>query len=178
VENIDIESQRLLFTRLSKKHVSSEYVSWINDPEVNMYLETRGNYTLNLLISYIEEQYKKEVYFWAIHRKDTNTHIGNIKIDPIDIETMSGEYGILIGDKLSWGKGFAKEATTQIIEYCFEELKLSKITLGVIEDNIKATSLYKNIGFVVDEKKEEVGTYNNKLCNALRMSLNVKNFKR
>lgn len=177
MRNIDIESQRLNFTRLSKQHVSSEYVDWINDPEVNMYLETRGNYTLNLLTSYIEEQYKNEVYFWAIHRKDNKVHIGNIKIDPINIKTKSGEYGILIGDKLSWGKGFAKEATIQILEYCFEELKLSKVTLGVIEDNIKATSLYKNIGFVIDEKKEAVGTYNNKLSNALRMSLNVKNFK-
>ena len=177
MRNIDIESQRLNFTRLSKQHVSSEYVDWINDPEVNMYLETRGNYTLNLLTSYIEEQYKNEVYFWAIHRKDTKVHIGNIKIDPINIKTKSGEYGILIGDKLSWGKGFAKEATIQILEYCFEELKLSKVTLGVIEDNIKATSLYKNIGFVIDEKKEAVGIYNNKLSNALRMSLNVKNFK-
>lgn len=177
MRNIDIESQRLNFTRLSKQHVSSEYVDWINDPEVNMYLETRGNYTLNLLTSYIEEQYKNEIYFWAIHRKDTKVHIGNIKIDPINIKTKSGEYGILIGDKLSWGKGFAKEATIQILEYCFEELKLSKVTLGVIEDNIKATSLYKNIGFVIDEKKEAVGTYNNKLSNALRMSLNVKNFK-
>ena len=177
MRNIDIESQRLNFTRLSKQHVSSEYVDWINDPEVNMYLETRGNYTLNLLTSYIEEQYKNEVYFWAIHRKDTKVHIGNIKIDPINIKTKSGEYGILIGDKLSWGKGFAKEATIQILEYCFEELKLSKVTLGVIEDNIKATSLYKNIGFVIDEKKEAVGTYNKKLSNALRMSLDVKNFK-
>ena len=129
------------------------------------------------MTSYIEEQYKNEVYFWAIHRKDNKVHIGNIKIDPINIKTKSGEYGILIGDKLSWGKGFAKEATIQILEYCFEELKLSKVTLGVIEDNIKATSLYKNIGFVIDEKKEAVGTYNNKLSNALRMSLNVKNFK-
>ena len=94
MKNIDIESQRLIFIRLSKQHVSSEYVSWINDPEVNMYLETRGNYTLNLLNSYIEEQYENEIYFWAIHRKDTNAHIGNIKIDPINIETMSGEYGI------------------------------------------------------------------------------------
>ena len=178
MKNIDIETQRLNFIRLSKQHVSSAYVGWINDPEVNMYLETRGNYTLNLLNSYIEEQNKKEMFFWAIHRKDTNTHIGNIKIDPINFEIMSGEYGILIGDKLSWGKGFAKEATIKILEYCFDELKLAVVTLGVIEDNIKATSLYKNIGFVIDERNENVGTYNNKLSNALRMSLNVKNFKK
>jgi len=70
VKNIDLESERLMFKRLSKRHISIDYVNWINDSEVNMYLETRGNYTIDLLKSYIEEQYKNEVYFWAIHLKN------------------------------------------------------------------------------------------------------------
>jgi RimJ/RimL family protein N-acetyltransferase len=177
VKNINLKSRRLLYRRVSAEHISTEYVSWINDPDVNMYLETRGNYTLDLLKSYIDEQHKNDVYFWAIHLKESNKHIGNIKIDPIDMETNSGEYGILMGDKLNWGKGFAKEATIRIIDYCFEELNLTKITLGVIEDNMKAVSLYKNIGFSLNEIRKEVATYNNKLSNALRMSLHVKDFK-
>ena len=177
MNNIDLESERLIFCRLSDKHISTDYVNWINDSEVNTYLETRGNYTIDQLKLYIEEQYKNETYFWAIHLKGSNKHIGNIKIDPINLEANSGEYGILMGDKPNWGKGYAKEASIRIIAYCFKELKLSKITLGVIEDNIKATFLYKKIGFTIDEVKKDVGIYNNKLSNSLRMSLNAKNFK-
>ncbi len=175
--NIDLESERLVFNRLSHDHVSSEYLNWINDPEVNMYLETRGNYTMDMLKSYIEQQYNNEVYFWAIHLKGSNKHVGNIKIDPINFEHNSGEYGILIGDRQSWGKGYAKEATLRIVRYCFEELGLSKITLGVIQDNINAVKLYEKMGFITDEVKKDVGIYNNKLCNSLRMSLNVENFE-
>jgi ribosomal-protein-alanine N-acetyltransferase len=174
---IDLETERLTLKRLSAKHISTDYVNWMNDSEVNMYLETRGNYTLELLKSYIEEQYKNEIYFWAIHLKNSNKHIGNIKIDPINMEANSGEYGILMGDKTNWGKGYAKEASLRIIKYCFKELKLSTITLGVIEDNIKAAFLYENMGFILDEVKKDVGIYNNKLRNALRMSLHVENFK-
>ena len=173
MKNIDLESERLIFKRVSAEHVSTEYVNWINDPEVNMYLETRGNYTLDLLKAYVEEQYKKEIYFWAIHLKDSKKHIGNIKIDPINSKANSGEYGILMGDKINWAKGYAKEASLSIIKYCFEELKLSKITLGVIEDNINAVLLYKKMGFTIDEVKTNVGIYNNKTSNALRMSLHV-----
>jgi ribosomal-protein-alanine N-acetyltransferase len=176
MKNIDLESGRLIFKRLSQEHVSNDYVSWINDPEVNMYLETRGNYTLDLLKSYIEEQYKKDIYFWAIHLKESNKHIGNIKIDPINLNTNSGEYGILVGDKTNWGKGYAKEASLKIIEYCFNNLKLSKITLGVVDDNINAVKLYKKIGFKVNEVKKDIGVYNNKLCNSIRMSLHVENY--
>jgi len=171
--NIDLESERLIYKRLSCEHVTDTYVSWINDPEINKYLETRGNYNLDLLKAYIDEQYKKEIYFWAIHLKGSKKHIGNIKIDPINLKTNSGEYGILMGDKINWGKGYAKEASLTIIKYCFEELKLSKITLGVIEDNINAVLLYKKMGFNIDEVKPNVGTYNNKKSNALRMSLHV-----
>jgi ribosomal-protein-alanine N-acetyltransferase len=174
---IDLETERLALKRLSEKHISIDYVNWMNDSEVNMYLETRGNYTLELLKSYIEEQYKNEICFWAIHLKDSNKHIGNIKIDPINYERNSGEYGILMGDKTNWGKGFANEASNRIIKYCFEELKLTEITLGVIENNIKAVSLYHKIGFITTEKNEKVGVYNNKLSNSLRMSLDVRNFK-
>ena len=73
--------------------------------------------------------------------------------------------------------GYSKEASLAIINYCFKEVKLSRITLGVIEDNINAVMLYKKIGFVIDKVKMNVGIYNNKLSNSLRMSLHVKDFK-
>jgi RimJ/RimL family protein N-acetyltransferase len=177
MKNIDLESERLIFKRLSREHISADYVDWINDTEVNMYLETRGGYTIDLLKSYIEEQYKNEVYFWAIHLKDSNKHIGNIKVDPIDLKTTSGEYGILMGDKLNWGKGYAKESSIRIIAYCFKELKLSKVTLGVVEANVKAVCLYEKMGFIIDDVKKDVGIYNQKMCNSLRMSLNAEDFK-
>ncbi len=173
MKNIDIESERLTYKRVSSEHISEDYVSWINDSEVNRYLETRGNYTLDLLKSYIEQQYNKATFFWAIHLKDSNKHIGNIKIDPINFETKSGEYGILIGDKANWGKGYASEATIRIINYCFDELKLTKITLGVIEDNVSAVNLYKKLGFKIDEVIQGTKVYNNKISNSLRMSIHA-----
>lgn len=167
----------MIFKRVSVEHISMEYVNWLNDPKVNKYLELKGNYTIDLLETYVIWQYNKEIYFWAIHLKDSNKHIGNIKIDPINLEHNSGEYGILMGDRPNWGKGYAKEASKRILNYCFEELKLSKVTLGVIQDNSNAVKLYEKIGFTIDELKKGVGTYNNKLSNSLRMSINVENFK-
>ena len=174
---IEFESERLFFKPLSKKHLSLNYLNWLNDLDVNKYLESGGNFTIKLLEDFLIEQEQKDILFWAIHLKDSYKHIGNIKIDPINYEDNSGEYGILMGDKTNWGMGYSKEASLAIINYCFKEVKLSRITLGVIEDNINAVMLYKKIGFVIDKVKMNVGIYNNKLSNSLRMSLHVKDFK-
>ena len=76
---IDLESPRLYFKRLTIDHLSIDYVNWINDSEVNRYMETRGNYTLEMLSDFLIENEKKDIYFWAIHLKSDNKHIGNIK---------------------------------------------------------------------------------------------------
>lgn len=92
---------------------------------------------------------QRSILFWAIRIKESGKHIGNIKIDPINQRNRIGEYGILIGDKSEWGKGYAKETSLSTIDYCFSDsLNLRKITLGVVEDNKPALELYRKIGFI------------------------------
>ena len=46
---VELESERLFFRPLSQKHLSLTYVNWLNDIDVNTYLESGGDYTLQLL---------------------------------------------------------------------------------------------------------------------------------
>ena len=167
-----LESERLYYERLSTKHLSMTYVNWLNDTKVNTYLESGGDYTLHKLETFLTEQEQKNILFWAIHIKGSQKHIGNIKIDPINLENNSGEYGILMGDCNEWGKGYAKEASKTIIDYCFNTLKLPKITLGVIDRNRGAINLYEKLGFETESIIENVGIYDNKMCNTIRMVKN------
>ncbi|MBQ4801424.1 GNAT family N-acetyltransferase [Aquimarina sp. MMG015] len=166
---IELETERLLLKPLSLDHLSNTYVKWMNDLDVYKYLETGGNYTIEELEKYLKEQEEKKILFWAIHLKESNKHIGNIKIDPINKIDNSGEYGIMMGDKSEWGKGYAKEASLRIIGYCFDEVALSKITLGVIDNNVNALKLYEKIGFVVESVIENSGIYQGEICNSIRM---------
>lgn len=164
-----LESERLLYEPLSSKHLSMNYVNWLNDKKVNKYLESKGGYTIETLEAFLKEQQKKQILFWAIFIKNSHKHIGNIKIDPIDLEHNSGEYGIMMGDTTEWGKGYAKEASIKIINYCFNELKLSKITLGVINKNKAAVKLYEKIGFERYAIINNYGVYGGKACDSIRM---------
>lgn len=142
-----LNTERLILEPLSLKHATQKYVNWLNDPEVYKYLETRGGQTIEKLKSYINHLTKNKVFIWAIIDKVSNIHIGNIKIDPINEIHKLGEYGILIGDKEYWGKGFAREASEEVLNYFFKNNYLRKINLGVVEKNIEAINLYKKLGF-------------------------------
>ena len=152
-----LETTRLTLKPLNKYFLSQDYVDWMNDDEVNRYLESGGDYTLEKLQQYLEEVERNPKYFWAIRLKETNKHIGNIKIDPINLNDISGEYGIMIGDRSTWGKGIAKEASEIVLAFCFETLQLKKITLGVQKNNLKAIRLYEKLGFTLEKQLESNG---------------------
>lgn len=143
-----LESSRLKLVPLSLEHLSEEYVSWMNDSEVNAYMESGGDYSIEKLEAFLKEQESKDIYFWAIHLKENGRHVGNIKIDPISEKHKRGEYGIMIGDKSVWGTGVGYEASELVLDFCFsEELSLNKITLGVVASNKGAVRLYEKLGF-------------------------------
>lgn len=144
-------SERLILTPLGLSHNSLDYVKWMNDTEVNKYLESGGDYTEEKLQNFLKQVESDNILFWAIHIKENNKHIGNIKIDPVNTKHKYAEYGIMMGDKTEWGKGFAKESTLLIIDFCFNGLlNLRKINLGVHAKNLAAIELYKKIGFKVE----------------------------
>ena len=149
-----LETRRLLLKPLNKSYISQDYIDWMNDEEINRYLESGGDYNFKKLNDYLEEVERYPKYFWAIIFKEINKHIGNIKIDPIDPNDFFGEYGIMIGDRKLWGKGIAKEASEKVIDFCFDSLNLKKINLGVKKNNFSAISLYKKLGFEIEHSSK------------------------
>jgi [ribosomal protein S5]-alanine N-acetyltransferase len=166
-----LESARLIYKPICMEHLSQDYVKWLNDPEVYQYMETHGNFTFEKLRHFLMEVENKDILFWGVHLKDSLLHLGNIKIDPVNTYHGTAEYGIMMGRKSEWGKGYAKEATQTIIDYCFSQTEIRKITLGVICNNISAVELYKKIGFKTEGILRKQGLYNGEYCDALRMAI-------
>lgn len=166
----EIYSSRLVLKPLSMEHCTNQYVSWLNDPEVYQYLESGGDYSLESLRSYIQHVVDSDIYMWGIHLKSNGLHIGNIKIDPIDQSEKSGEYGIMIGERNQWGKGFAREASETVINHCFTDGPLlKKITLGVVAENGRALELYRSMGFGDETILRTPGKFENEHREIIRM---------
>src|SRR5687768_6258822 len=92
-----LESDRLILRPISLTHLSTDYLSWLNDPDVYRYMERGGDYTFEELEKFLKDVQSKSILFWGIHLKANDLHLGNIKIDPISAKHGYGEYGIMMG---------------------------------------------------------------------------------
>ena len=130
------------------------YVKWLNDPEVNRYLESRHiQHTLETTTKYVEEMYNsKNNYLYGIFLE--SLHIGNIKIGNIDYRNRRADIGLLIS-KEHWGRGIAKEAIKLTEAIAFSEFKLHKLFAGMYTPNEASLKAFLRNGWrIVGEYKE------------------------
>jgi len=143
-----IEGQNIFLRPIQLSDSSGPYLNWLNDPEVNQYLESRFvSWTTEMLSSYIANLVNNNELLFAICSMESKKHIGNVKLGPINWNHRFADIGIMIGDKDQWGKGRASEAIREICRYGFDELELNKITAGCYGDNQGSVKAFSRVGF-------------------------------
>lgn len=152
-----LEGERLLLKPLEPSDVTEAYCRWMNDPEVNRFLETRfQHHTQEDLRRYVAQKMDDpQVIFWAILMKEENRHIGNIKLDSINPIHRTGVIGFLIGEKPYWGQGLITEAIRLVCDYAFGRLNLHKLTAGCYSTNIGSAKALQKAGFVQEGLQRE-----------------------
>jgi [ribosomal protein S5]-alanine N-acetyltransferase len=141
----------LLYLRFLKiEDANGNYPNWLNDDEVCLY-NSHGDilYTKDMAIEYIKSVTNNSTCkVFAICDKQSDKHIGNISLQSISKKNQSAEFAILMGEKMFWGKGFAKEAGLLLIKHGFEDLNLHRIFCGTSSKNIPMQKLAKKLNFI------------------------------
>ncbi len=147
----------IMIRLLSPEDSTVEYVSWLQDSEINQLLEIRWrNFSTEDIQDYIRLMNASENDFlFGIFLKKDNKHIGNIKISEINQIHRFADIGLLIGDKNVWGKGYGTEAIGLVTKYAFDEINLNKVTAGLYANNIGSYKAFIKAGY------EKVGTLKN-----------------
>ena len=137
---------------LTPDRVSAAYVGWLNDPEVNRFLESR----------FAPQDHQRCIQFaeWALKSSDNilfgirscelNRHVGNIKLGPILRPHGLAEIGIMIGDQAAWGKGVGRSAIQCVSNIAAHDLGLRKLTAGCYAANAGSVKAFTKAGFNVE----------------------------
>lgn len=149
------------------------YYRWMNDPEITQFLESRFfPNSLSEIGEFVNEVNRdSNSCIFAVIESKEDRHIGNVKIGPINWFHRNAEIGILIGDKNSWGKGFASEVLCLMVQYARGVLNLHKLTAGCYANNIGSLKAFKKAGFSEEGTLKEHYFFRGEYVDAIRLGI-------
>jgi len=145
-------SPRLLYKRLTPEDVSKEYVAWLNDPQINRFLETRFiHQTVDTCRDFVGRMNSDPgQHLFGMFDKQNSRHIGNIKLGFINPFHRKGQISFFIGDIAYHRKGLATEAVGAITRWGFDSCGLGKIEAGCYDNNVASLRSFLKCGYSVE----------------------------
>ena len=141
---------------LDRRHIPL-YLRWMNDPEVTRGLGRGGPYTREMEERWFERASTSEndVHF-TIYEMESLRPIGTASLGSISRHQASATFGISIGEKSCWNRGYGTEATRLTLDYAFNVLSLQNVMLAVYSFNPRAQRAYEKAGFRVIGRHRQV----------------------
>jgi RimJ/RimL family protein N-acetyltransferase len=153
-----LQRGRIRFTPLQMDNIYTHF-RWNNDPELNR---------LDSEIPYEEEsfgefkaRFETMCFNPAPSHRDFEIHttegtlIGVAYVARISEHHMHGLLGITIGDRDYWGRGFGRESMRLLLDYCFDELSLHRVSAETFEYNTAWRELVEGMGFTQEGTARE-----------------------
>jgi len=152
-KNIVIEGRRIILKPITENEINEKYVSWLNNPEINKYLEVRHKkQSISDIYNYVNSlRSNKGTEIFGIFDKN-KIHIGNCAITHFNPNNNGyAIFGIMIGDN-NCNYGYAVDTEILIVDYLFSFNEIRRIEAGVLSKNSGAWKVIESLGF----KKEGV----------------------
>ena len=163
-----------VYLRPAERTDLDAFVRWFADAETTRYLGIRAPFSRAMedrwFDSMIEEQGKKSYHFVICLLADDRA-IGTAGFHHVNYEDGHASFGISIGEKAEWDKGYGTDALRAICDFGFGQLRLERIELDVYEPNKRAQRSYEKAGFVTEGTLRNAHFSNGKHHDTLRMSL-------
>lgn len=123
---------------------------WNNEKFMNFNGRTKKLTSTEIEELIIKSWKKRELgkeYMYAIIYLQNELIIGYITLKIVNITSKRTSFSIGIFNPEYRNKGIGTEAIRLIMNYAFNELKMHSLQLNVFEDNLRAISVYKKLGF-------------------------------
>lgn len=148
----ELHTQRLHLRQIKESDSLSLFKIW-SDPDVTKFMNI-SNFTdenqAKDMIHFLNElaQSNKALRFTIIE-KESNQIIGSCGYNSLDFENSKTEIGYDIS-KAFWGKGYAPEAISALLNYAFTHLKLCRVEAKVEPENVNSIKVLQKLQFAFE----------------------------
>lgn len=151
-KDFKIEGEKVYLRPVVPADATQAYCRWLNDPMINRYTEARfRRTTVKDLKKYVRDVLANPAdLFFAIVEKESDRHIGNLKIHSIFGPPWYhgvGDIGLIIGEQGCHGKGYGTDAIILACKVAFGRLGLHKLCASCYSRNIGSAKAFLKAGF-------------------------------
>lgn len=145
-----LETKRLFIRRFKEPDIQ-RFIAYRSDPEIARY-QSWKEMTETQAREFIQEFAGMEPgtpgtwFQFAIELQDTQKLIGDIGLHIFKNDAQQGEIGYTLASAYQH-KGYAQEAVSAVLDYCFNSLKLHRITATTDTRNQASIQLLVRLGF-------------------------------
>jgi RimJ/RimL family protein N-acetyltransferase len=149
-------------------------VRWFADAETTRYLGSRTPFSHAMEERWFEsmvENQGKRSYHFVICLLAGDQPIGTAGFHHVNQEDGHASFGISIGEKTEWSKGYGTDALRAICDFGFGQLRLERIELDVLAPNRRAQRSYEKAGFLTEGTLRHAIFSNGRFHDLVRMAL-------
>jgi RimJ/RimL family protein N-acetyltransferase len=147
MRNVHVIGERVYLRPLERSDAPL-LAAWFNDPVVTENLQMRRPVNLDFEEEFLSNLWRDEHrVVLGIALCDGDGLIGTTGVEEIDFVNRQAHFGLAIGARGEWGKGYGTETTRLMVGYAFRHLNLNRVALHVYETNPRAIRTYERIGF-------------------------------
>jgi RimJ/RimL family protein N-acetyltransferase len=96
--------------------------------------------------------------------------IGLIRLKRGAPEDRHADFGIAI-ERDYWNRGYGTDATRTILRFALDEMNLHRVSLGVLDYNMRAQRCYEKCGFRVEGRERQARFRNGRWCDHILMGI-------
>lgn len=163
--DVTIEGRSVIMRPIELKDIGERYISWLNDPEINRFLEVskHGKQSVKDVIEYVNKRRSEGLEVFGIKTKSENLLVGTTglinwenkieyqKVLSLGLINRTSSppigFGLMIGDKREQMFGIGGEVYIYNIEFIFSVLKVDMIFNMAVLNYHKVVSMGKRAGF-------------------------------
>lgn len=164
----------LVFLRPAERDDLDAFVRWFSDADVTRNLSVRAPMSKAMEEQWFTgmlERQGKDAYHFVICLLADERPIGTAGFHQVNYEDGHASFGISIGEKAEWSKGYGTDALRAICDFGFSQLRLERIELDVYEPNARARRSYEKAGFVTEGTLRHAHYSDGRFQDVVRMAL-------
>ena len=148
----ELHTERLHLRKMKVSDSPSLFKIW-SDSEVTKFMNidsfTDENQAKDMIKLLDEFSLANKAIRFSIIKMESNEIIGSCGFNSLDFENEKAEIGYDIA-RAFWGRGYASEAISALLDYAFSTLKLNRIEAKVEPENVNSVKVLQKLNFMFE----------------------------